>query len=419
MLLTKESKTIHESRTGTQYVISIKKDQLSIPKRFYCHWKLPVDEIQYDKNGKEIVDDYKEGQCCFNHRVGLPTRKWESDVGKTEVIVVELTHFNRRMMKNYFRHRKYSKNKCRGDGTTEILTVRWNIFKYGVLDNVKNRKGIIMPGTSSKLTNEISTRIKALCDKIPQIYMQGIPNSIAPAKFHFKTGGRLELTSATPDADRGYENVGDINQEEVAHWDMIDDKPVYYASEGVHDKTRCHINHNTTPRGKSNFYYDLIWAPDAKSDFFKHIVNWREVVGLPVEKVEDLYGVGFIDDNMLVKLRKQLFHKYKTDPEYRQWYNTFEKSGVKVFWDNGILIPFEEILDVPIPILDVNAIVNDSQTDRSHFDQELDNEFISGDNRAIGVFTEVDLKPDDLRQQIQKYNEGKMNNVEFNTEDFE
>ena len=419
MLLNKQAIVIHGATTGSEYTIAIKKDTLSIPKRFYCHWKLPVDEIQYDENGKEIIDDYEKGQCCFNHRVGLPTRKWESDVGKVEVIIVELTHFNYRMMKNYFRHRKYSKNKCRGDGTTEMLTVRWNIFKYGVLDNVKNRKGVIMPGTSSKLTNEISTRIKAICDKIPQIYMNGIPSAIAPMKFHFKTKGRLELTSATPDADRGYENVGDVNQEEVAHWELIDDKPVYYASEGVHDKTRCHITHNTTPRGKANFYYELVWSPDATSDFYKHIVNWREVVGLPVEKIEDLYDVGYIDDDKLIELRQQLLKKYETDPKYHEWYETFEKSGVRVFWDNDVLIPFEEIIDVPITILDINAIVNDSQTDRSHFDQELDNEFISGENKAIGEFQVADLKPDDLRMQIAKYNEGSLEESEFKPENFE
>lgn len=419
MLLTKEAKTVYQVVTGTDYVLTITKNQLPIPKRFYCHWKLPVDEIQYDKNHKEIIDDYEKGQCCFNHRVGLPTRKWESDLGKTEVIVVELTHFNRRMMTNYFRHRKYSKNKCRGDGTTEILTVRWNVFKYGVLDIVKNRKCVILPGTSSKLSNEISTRIKELCNRIPQIYKNGIPNSEAPQKFFYKTGGRIELTSATPDADRGYENVGDIDQEEVAHWDLQYDRPVYYASEGVYDKTRCHITHNTTPRGKNGFYYDLVWDPLANSDFYKHIVNWREVVGLPVEKIEDLYDVGFITDELLDHLRQQLLYKYKNEPAYKEWYNTFEKSGVKVFWDNGELIPIEELVDVPVPILDVNAIVSDSQTDRSHYDQELDNEFISGEFRAIGQFEEVDLKPDDLRMQIEKYDQGSLEESEFKPENFE
>lgn len=381
--------------------------QTQIPKRFYCHWLLPIDEIQYDPEHPTVplIDDL-DGQCCFNHRVGLPTRKWETDKGNTEVIRVELTHFNRRMMKNYFRHRKYSKNKCRGDGTTEILTVRWNIFKYGVMNTVKNHKAVILPGTSSKLSTEISTRIKEICDRIPQIYRNGvIPHSIAPQKFHFATGGRIELTSATADADRGYENVGDINREELAHWDMIDDEPVYYASEGVYDKTRCHITDNTTPRGKANFYYNLIWSPEAKSGFYKHIVNWREVVGLPVEQIEDLYDEGHIDDNRLQELRDELVHRYHHNKHYKEWYDTFKKNGVLVFWDNEVQIPIEEIIDIPIPLLDVNAIVEGSMTNRSHYDQEHDNEFISGENKALGDFMEADVEPDDLMAQLRKFDE--------------
>jgi len=410
---------MYEGSTGKKYSIQPKQQQLPIPQRFYCHWLLPNDVIQYDKNGKEIVDDLVTGQCCFNHRVGLPLRKWEKDDGTVEEIPVELTHFNRRMMLNYFKHRKYSKNKCRGDGTTEILTVRWNIFKYGVMNLTKNRKGVIMPGTSSKLSNEISTRIKALCDKIPQIYKDGIPNADAPTKFNFKTDGRIELTSATPDATRGYENTGDLNEEEVAHWELIDDMPVFYAGEGVHEKTRCHITHNTTPRGKRGFYYELVWSPDATSSFYKHVVNWREVVGLPIPKIEDLYGLGYIDDEMLQKLREELVQRYYNDEEYRNWYQTFEKSGVKVFYDNGELIPIEEIIDIPIPILDINSIIHDSQTDRSHYDQELDNEFISGENRAIGDFVLDDVRVDDLRQQLEKYDADKLEGVEFNPEEYE
>ena len=89
-----------------------------------------------------------------------------------------------------------------------------------------------------------------------------------------------------------------------------------------------------------------------------------------------------------------------------------------MFWDNGELIPIEELVDVPIPILDINAIVADSQTDRSHYDQELDNEFISGENRAIGAFQEEDLRPDDLREQIKKFDIGNFDNKEFDPGDF-
>ena len=111
--------------------------------------------------------------------------------------------------------------------------------------------------------------------------------------------------------------------------------------------------------------------------------------------------------------------RYQEDVKYREWYDTFTKNGVLVFYDNGVKIPIEEIVDIPVPILDVNAIVYSSQTERSHYDQELDNEFISGENRAIGVFQEADLKADDLREQIAKYNTDKFENVEFKPENYE
>ncbi len=394
MLLTQESKTLHEARTGTQYVITVRKDTMAIPRRFYCHWMLPGDKIQYDENGKELKND-KDGQCCFNHRIGLPTRKWETDIGVSETIPVELTPFNFRMMKNYFLHRKYSQNKSRGSGASEILTIRYMIFKYAIITTEKNRKCIILPGTSSKLSDEFSTRMKAICDRIPQIYRR-VPTSDKPKDFRFKSGGRIILTSATPDADRGFENVGDIHLEEVAHWELIDDMPVYYASEGVHEKTQCHLVHSTTPRGKRGFYFDLVWSPDATGDFYKHLTNWREIVGLPVMTIEELYGYERITDDIYQQLREQCLEKYHHDPVYREWYDNF-------FIDNGKVIPIEQLVNIPIPILDINAIINDSKTDRSHYDQELDNQFISGENRAIGQFLEEDLPSPDLAKILRDF----------------
>lgn len=394
MLLTQESKTLHEARTGTQYVITVRKDTMAVPRRFYCHWMLPGDEIQYDEKGKELKND-KDGQCCFNHRVGMPTRKWETDIGISETIPVDLTPFNFRMMKNYFLHRKYSQNKCRGSGASEILTIRYMVFKYGVLITEKNRKCIILPGTSSKLSDEFSIRIKAICDKIPQIYRR-IPTSDKPKDFRFKGGGRIILTSATPDADRGFENVGDIHLEEVAHWELIDDMPVYYASEGVHEKTQCHLVHSTTPRGKRGFYFDLVWSPDATGDFYKHLTNWREIVGLPVMTIEELYDYDVITDKLLKQLREVCLEKYYNNPVYHEWYD-------KLFIDNGKVIPIEQLVNIPIPILDINAIINDSKTDRSHYDQELDNQFISGENRAIGNFQEEDIPSPDLAKILRDF----------------
>ena len=385
-------------KTVEEYAVTQKA--ISIPRRFYCEWTLPGDEIQYDK-GKELVND-PENRCCFNHRVGLPTRKWETDNASTEVIPVPLTHFNFRMMNNYFNHKLYSQNKCRGSGASEILTIRYMIFKYGVMNTVYNKKCMVLPGTSSKLSIEFSTRIKAVCDRIPQIY-QTIPKSIAPTKFIFKTGGRIELTSATVDADRGFENVGDIILEEVAHWDLHNDEGVYYAAQGVHDKTRCHVVHSTTPKNKTGFYFDFIWDKEANSSFDKHITNWREVVGLPVQTIEELQQIwikeGDITPKRLHSLRQQCLHNYKNNSEYRYWYDNFPKIQ-----DHGKSIPINELMDIPIPILDINAIIIESLTSRTHYDQELDNEFTSSDRMALGDFADADVEPDDLMAQLKEFN---------------
>lgn len=383
---------IHNYLSGMQ--------EIGIPRIFYCGW------IENKKDRKEIQSHFPN--CCFNHRVGLPTRKFEGDVENPEDIEVELNGTNKRQLENYHNHKKYSENKCRGSGTTEIITIRYMIFKYAVLNQMANRKCVIVPGTSGKLTLEISTRIKAICDKIPQVY-DIIPTSQRPTDFHFRTGGRIVLTSATADAIRGWENVGDIILEEVAHWDMVDDMPVYNSSQAVHTKTQCHVFHSTTPRGRRGFYYNLVWDETATSDFFKNVTNWREVIGLPVPQIEDLqkhiqeYGEISIKD--LKAMRKQLVDLYKTDIEYKQWYMNFSKGGVKVFWHNEKLIPIEELVDVKIPILDINSIIRDSITFKPEYDQELDNEFIATDSRAIGDFREEDYDPMDLRKQIDNFEE--------------
>ena len=362
---------------------------------------MPGDTRQF-QDGEELVDD-PDGNCCFNCKVGLPTRKWESEISDVDAVPVPLTGSNYRMLRNYHDHKLYSQNKCRGSGATEILTVRYMVFKYAVLNREPNRKCVIVPGTSSKLSSEISIRIKAICDKIPQVYGI-IPTSSQPKEFVFKSKGKIILTNATPDAVRGKENIGDLIDEEVDHWNLIDDMDVYYASHGVYEKTQCHMIHNTTPKKKTGFYYTKVWGPDATSSYFRHVTNWREIVGLPVPTIEELYGFGHIDEKKLQELRDECVRQYHENEEYREWYENFEKSGVKVFWFGGELIPIEQLIDVKIPLLDVNAIISDSQTDRSHYDQELDNEFISSENRAIGQFAEDDFVPDDLDAQIEKFN---------------
>ena len=99
---------------------------------------------------------------------------------------------------------------------------------------------------------------------------------------------------------------------------------------------------------------------------------------------------------MVMDLRKQCLYDYEHDESYKEWYDHY-------FLDNGVVIPIKELMDITTPILDINGIVNDSKTDRGYYDQELDNQFISGENRAIGEFREEDVPTADLAKILRDY----------------
>ena len=130
-------------------------------------------------------------------------------------------------------------------------------------------------------------------------------------------------------------------------------------------------------------------------------------MGLPVPLIEDLQKHvlehGEITPQDLKAMRKQLVKLYKDDMEYREWYRTFERQGVPVFYHDEKLIPIRELVRVPIPILDINSIIRDSITFRPEYDQELDNLFIATNRRAIGDFQMENFDPLDLRDQIDKF----------------
>ena len=112
--------------------------------------------------------------------------------------------------------------------------------------------------------------------------------------------------------------------------------------------------------------------------------------------VEELWHLGEITEHMIKDLRNECLINYQEDESYKEWYDNF-------FLDNGVVIPIEELMDIITPILDINGIVNDSKTDRGYYDQELDNQFISGENRAIGEFREEDLPTPDLAKVLRDF----------------
>mgnify|MGYP001592907939 CR=1 FL=1 len=383
--------------------------KLGYPEVFYCEWLPGTTKEELEA---KIAQMEKYPKCCFNHVVGLPTIKFDDEGVESEPL--PLMGFSKRMLDAYLNNLKYSQNKCRGSASSEVISVRYMVFKYAFMNLITNHKAVILPGTSSKLSDEFSIRIKEICDKIPE-FMSVIPDSPKPKEFNFKSTGRIILSPASVNAIRGFDNVGDVVLEEVAHWNLEDDTPVYSACQFVHQKTKCHILHVTTPFGRRGFYFDKVWSEDAQSTFYKHLINWREIAGIPVMNVEDLYEdviygnfgvepkkivmkqaiegvesetvkVLYIKNNEdVLQIRSVLRERYKLDPAYHNWFDRFFQG-----------IPFEEIVNVPHLILDINEVIAESLESRIDYDQELDNQFTATENRAIGEFERVDFKALDL-----------------------
>jgi len=364
---------------------------VGVPRIFYCNW-LPEYTDEEGKIKQQIQGQYPN--CCFNHMVGLPTIKFEEDDENQESAPIELMGFNQRMLESYHLHKRLSQNKCRGSGSSEMFTVRYMVFKYGVMNTVYNHKAIICAGTRLASALEFSKRAKYLCDKIPQIY-ETVPINDAPETIKFRTGGRMSYFPANPSAIRGQENVGDIILEECAHWNLLDDVEVYRASEFVYTKTKCHILHPTTPRGRRGFYYTKVWDPACKTNYYRDTINWREVTGLPVMKVEELFGTEIKTQEDILKIRKRCRKQYMEDVDYRNWFDEFFDG-----------LNMRQVTNVPNIILDVNHIIEQAQNNRNDYDQELDNQFIASEYKAIGEFVEEDFQPLDLRKQIEDFDLG-------------
>ena len=101
-------------------------------------------------------------KCCFNHVVGLPTVKFDDEGIESEPL--PLMGFSKRMLDAYQKHLKYSQCKCRGSASSEVISVRWLVFKYAFMNVIPHHKAVILPGTSSKLADEFSIRIKEIID---------------------------------------------------------------------------------------------------------------------------------------------------------------------------------------------------------------------------------------------------------------
>ena len=357
------------------------------PQVFYCEW-LPVSTPEQRKYKQDIINKCsKTKDGCFNHWVGLPTLKFEN---QAESEGMPLNRYEQRMLQNYKESNYYALNKCRGAGASEIKTVRWDAFYYSILNKTPGRKGLTMAGLNQETATKFLHRIKQLCDTHPEVYLFP-PKTDFPNKIFFAQGGSIWAMPAVPNSVRSLENVGDVNIEEAAFWVKVDDGPVLQAVEPHVVKSRARISNITTPNGKSGYFWQRIFDPECNppTKYFKHTLNWREVVGIPEPDPEVLSDFDGNDPNSRDQIKKVYLHKYNNDKQYKRWFLDF-------FGQRDI----NEILDVVAPILDIKEIVKMYHSDRTEYDQELDNQFITTQNKAFGDFIEKDFQPIDFNDII-------------------
>jgi len=255
-----------------------------VPALFFCGW-LPNQTQEQIEMKKSVQSCYP--YCCFNHLVGLPTIKYTDKFGTQvgESQGTPLWDYERDMIKFIEESYYYGQNKCRGAGASEIITVRYMLYKYATT-SIQDRKCLLVAGTNIDAACVLMHRIKQLADKIPFIYRFGIPKSDFPTEFYFKCGMILAL-AANPHVVRSYENVGHVILEESAFWKLLDDTPVLTAAEPHVIKSSAHIVVLSTPNGQRGFFWNKIFNPEVDTKYTKHVLNWREVVDVPVPVVNE------------------------------------------------------------------------------------------------------------------------------------
>ena len=248
-----------------------------VPALFYCGW-LSEQTEELIKIKKDVESCYP--YCCFNHLVGLPTIKYEDD---NNVIVesqpISLWVYEKDVIDKYEATKFFAINKCRGAGISEILTIRYMLYKY-TTTRIFNRKCLVVGGIRLAESLEYLARMKELADKIPFVY-RILPKSESPSALVFKFGVILACPS-NPNVVRSYQNIGDVLLEESAFWNLIDDEPVLKAAEPHVAKSSAHIGVISTPNGQRGFFWTKIFNPQIKTRYYKHVLNWRQVIDVPI-----------------------------------------------------------------------------------------------------------------------------------------
>lgn len=266
---------VHISREEMQYKDLGELKYRYVPAVFYCEWAGLEHGHELSKKDKEKIKQFYPA-CCFSHFFGMPTLKFKDENGViTESEPIEYNSYQKRWIANVVKYRFYSMLKCRGAGATEILTIRWRLYR-AIVNHIPNRKFCIIAGTHQALAVEFLRRMKVLCDRRPFVY-RIIPKTESPSILHIGVSKIMALP-AESEVVRGLENVEDIDLEEPASWDLQNDQPVLDAAEPHVTKSGATLQIKGTPRGRRGFFWEKIWNPEIKTKYYRERTLVDEVL---------------------------------------------------------------------------------------------------------------------------------------------
>ena len=377
-----------------------------VPALEYCR-ALPARTKKEFMLKQEVMSCYPD--CCFNHRIGMPRLTYEDETRGVywESDPIEFSEYATEVIIEYENGNFYAILKCRGAGISEVLTVRHMLYKYAVANTTKERKCLICGSISLTISKNFTHRIKVLLDRVPFLYQFGMkPNTDFPKEIFCRSGGQIIAVPAEEDAFRSYDKVGDVILEESTAWEKEDDVGVVMAAEPHVFKSGAKIGNVFTPKGKRGYVWTKIFNddPEFKTKYKKHILNWRRVCCMPEPNVvQQLDGnenpipfekVSFAE-HWLGKDQKEIEKyyraKYKKDPRYKAWFDSFFKVSIDAFFN------FSR------PIISISEIIRLYKEDRETYDQEADNKFLTTGQVALGSdFIEVDGNPTDFAKILKK-----------------
>ena len=222
-----------------------------------------IDRMKYLGQLNFWCDDIEEGDCCFNHVIGLPKHPAtgiENPLTPYQNECFKKINVNRYPTEGISeeewkkRSHKYHVNKGRQMGFTEFFL---RIIYYYVCNRYWGRAVGIIAGTNGRLARKNLKRFKRLGRDLKKIIINQTTTAVT-----FANGCVVEAFPATEESMTGDTKYACIMMDEAAKWKNIDDEPVFNSILPIIETNGSDLFLISTPKGPIKMFYKIWKEPD-------------------------------------------------------------------------------------------------------------------------------------------------------------